>query len=57
MKLAVPTCAPGPGRLGPMCALPSTDLSASSTATIVQPGGCSSHISRAARSLRSAGNV
>lgn len=41
MKLAVATCAPGPGRLGPILADPSTTLP--SVATTVWPGGGSIH--------------
>src|SRR5215211_8845924 len=37
MKLAVETCEPGPGRFGPMCAVPSTR--GPSEATTVRPGG------------------
>src|SRR5215211_537356 len=45
MKLAVETCEPGPGRLGPMCAVPSTRPP--SQATTVRPGGDTTHTSRA----------
>ena len=37
MKLAVDTCAPGPGRFGPILAVPRTR--SPSTATTVNPGG------------------
>jgi hypothetical protein len=45
MKLAVATCDPGPGRFGPILAVPRTR--ASSTATTVSPGGASTHKARA----------
>src|SRR3954468_9843546 len=45
MKLAVATCDPGPGRFGPIFAVPSTRDP--SQATTVWPGGDSTHIRRA----------
>lgn len=45
MKLAVATCDPGPGRFGPIFAVPRTAPSWS-TATEVRPGGRSTHTSR-----------
>src|SRR5215213_344750 len=41
MKLAVETCEPGPGRLDPIFAVPSTREP--SQATTVRPGGASTH--------------
>src|SRR5215217_2011770 len=45
MKLAVETCEPGPGRLGPIWAVPSTRVPLQ--ATTVRPGGATTHTSRA----------
>jgi hypothetical protein len=45
MKLAVATGEPGPGRFGPLVAVPST--CDPSTATTVWPGGAATHTSRA----------
>ena len=42
MKLAVDTCEPGPGRLVPIFAVPSTR--SPSTATTVRPGAASTHM-------------
>ena len=56
MKLAVDTCDPRPGRLGPDFAEPSTVPSAS-TATNVRPGGCSIHHARPVSSVRSSGKA
>ena len=61
MKLAVATCEPRPGRLGPILAEPSTVPSGpsvpSATATTVRPGGGSIHHGRAVSSVRSSGNA
>lgn len=45
IKLAVATWDPRPGRLGPMCAVPSTR--SPSKATTVAPGEATTHTSRA----------
>jgi len=48
MKLAVATCAPRPGRFGPIFAEPG--ISIPSTATTVRPGAVAIHNGRAASS-------
>jgi hypothetical protein len=55
MKLAVPTCEPRAGRLGPIFAVPTT--APSTSATTVCPGGFSSHSARASSEVIAGSNA